>query len=102
MVPTTDYGRTLFALWFSNVFLTFRSSSVVRVLGAERRTSTCAARRGPRPSGRVVPWNGPPPHMPGVARGARIPRGGLIFLCFSKVFTLPAGQSKSIAFHMLF
>ena len=73
MVPTTDYGRTLFALWFSIVFLPFCSSSVVRVLGAERRTSTCAASRGPRPSGRVEPWNGPPPHKPGVARGARIP-----------------------------
>ena len=73
MVPTTDYGRTLFALWFSKVFLPFRSSSVVRVLGAERRTSTCAASRGPRPSGRVVPWGGSPPHMPGVAPGARRP-----------------------------
>ena len=68
-----DLARTLFPLWFSNVFLPFRSSIFVRVLGAERRTSTCAASRGPWPSGRVVPWNGPPPHMPGVARGAWIP-----------------------------
>ena len=73
IVPATDQGRKLFPLWVSIVFLPFRSSSFVRVLGDERRTSTCAASRGPWPSGRAVPWNGPPPHMPGVARGAWIP-----------------------------
>ena len=71
-MPATDKGRKPFPLWFSNVFLPFRTSSFVRVLGAERRTSTCAASRGPWPSGRVVPWNGPLPRMPGVAHGARI------------------------------
>ena len=72
MMPATDKGRKPFPLWFSNVFLPFRSSSFVCVLGAERRTSTCAANRGPQPSGRVVPWNGPPPRASGTERSARI------------------------------
>ena len=72
MVPATDRGRTLFPLWFSDVFLMFRSSCSVRVLGADRRSRTCAASRGPLPSWHVVPWNGPPPHAPGMARSGRI------------------------------
>ncbi len=74
----------------------------MRVLGAERRTSTCAASRGPRPFGRVVPWNGPPPHMPGVARGARIPLRDVDFPLVLNVFILSTGQNKNIAFYMLF
>ena len=71
----------------------------MRVLGAERRTSTCAGSRGPRPSGRVVPWNGPPPHMPGVARGAWIPPRKVDFPLVLKGFILTAGQNTSITIY---
>jgi len=62
----------LFFLWFSNVFLTFRSSSTVCVLGAVRHIHTCAASRGPLPPERVVRWNGTPPLASGRVRSARI------------------------------
>ena len=86
MVPATDRGRTLFPLWFSNVFLMFRSSCSVRVLGADRRSRTCAASRGPMPSWRVVPWDGTPLRAPGMGRGARIRPGEVDFPLVFKGF----------------
>jgi len=65
-------GHTPFALWVSNVFQPFPSIGAARVHGADRRTRTCVASRGPLPSGRGAPWNGSPPRPPGTARGARI------------------------------
>ena len=89
-------GHTLFPLWFSNVFQAVCCIGAARVHGADRRTRTCAASRGPLPSGRGAPWNGPPPRAPGMARSARIrPRDlhfPLVFLF--KVFSLTAGQTK--------
>ena len=70
--PAPSWGRTLFPLWFSKVFLPISSIRPARVHGADRRTRTCVASRGPLPSGRGAPWNGSPPRPPGTARGARI------------------------------
>ena len=70
-------------------FLTIHSSSSVRVLGGDRHARTCAASRGPPPSGRVVPWNGPPPRAPGMARGARIrPRKVDFPLVFKGIYSV--------------
>ena len=102
MVPATDRGRTLFPLWFSNVFLMFRSSCSVRVLGADRRSRSCAASRGPMPSWWVVPWDGTPLHAPGMGRGARIRSREADFPLVLKVFEKTAGLFKNTAIHMLF
>ena len=72
MVLATDQGRMLVFLGVTHVFLAFRCSSSVCVLAADRRTRTCAASKGPLHPWRVVPWNGPPPHAPGMARSGRI------------------------------
>ena len=85
-VLAADQGRMLVFLCFLNVFLTFRCSSFVCVLGSDRRTRTCAASKGPLPPWRVVPWNGPPPRSSWTARSARVrPRTvdfPLVFLGF--------------------
>ena len=79
-------GHTLFPLWFPNVFQAVCCIGAARVHGADRRTRTCAASRGPLPSGRGAPWNAPPPRAPGMARSARIRPRNLHFPLFFKGF----------------
>ena len=96
MQLAADYLRMLVSLGFPNVLLTFRCSISVIVLGADRRTRTCAAGKGPLPSWRVVPWNGSPPRAPGTARSARICPREDDFPLGCKGFSLPAGQTNNM------
>ena len=84
-----------------NVFLTIRSISFVRVHGAGRVTRTCAASRGPLPSGRVLPWDVPLLRTARMARGARIRPWNVDLPLILKVFSLTAGQTKRTAIPLI-